>query len=45
MVFEDALLQTESPAPLAEGSEEERALEIKSFLENLNPKDFGRFSF
>ena len=41
----DALLQTETPAPAVEGSDEERALELKTFLENLNPKDFGKFSF
>lgn len=41
----DALLQTEGSAPAGEGNDEERATEIKNFLENLNPKDFGRFSF
>jgi bifunctional DNase/RNase len=40
----DALLHTEA-GPAEEASEEERANELKSFLENLNPKDFGKFSF
>jgi uncharacterized protein len=40
----EALLQVEGTPP-QEPSEEERAQELKSFLENLNPKDFGRFSF
>jgi hypothetical protein len=41
----DALLQSETASSGEEPSEEERASELKSFLENLNPKDFGKFSF
>jgi len=41
----DSLLQTEASAPAVEPSEEQRATELKAFLENLNPKDFGRFTF
>jgi bifunctional DNase/RNase len=41
----DALLQVEGATPAEEPSEEERAVELKNFLENLNPRDFGRFSF
>ncbi len=41
----DQLLQTEAAPAQEEASEEERATELKAFLENLNPKDFGRFTF
>lgn len=41
----DALLQTEAASEAEEPTDEERATELKSFLENLNPKDFGKFSF
>jgi bifunctional DNase/RNase len=41
----DSLLQSESAPPAEEQSEEERVAELKSFLDNLNPKDFGKFSF
>jgi len=40
----DALLQTE-PVPESEKTEKERTAALKEFLENLDPKDFGRFSF
>jgi uncharacterized protein len=40
----DALMQTEA-APPGEVDDEERARELKNFIENMNPKDFGRFSF
>lgn len=41
----DSLLQTEPTPPTDAATEEERAKELKEFLENLNPKDFGRFFF
>ena len=41
----DALLQTEPSAPAAEPSEEDRVKDLKKMLENMNPKDFGRFTF
>jgi bifunctional DNase/RNase len=41
----DVLLQTEGSAQREEPSEEEKARELRSFIENLNPKDFGRFTF
>ena len=31
--------------PPGEVDDEERVRELKSLLENMNPKDFGRFSF
>jgi hypothetical protein len=41
----DALMQTDPAPPSDEADDEERARELKSLLENMNPKDFGRFSF
>lgn len=41
----DALLQTDPAPPATEPDDEERARELKALLENMNPKDFGRFSF
>ena len=41
----DRLIQTEGPAKAPELSDEERAEELRKFIENLNPEDFGKFSF
>jgi uncharacterized protein len=41
----DALLQTETTPAAEEPNEQERAGELKDYLENLSPKDFGRFTF
>jgi uncharacterized protein len=41
----DGLLQMEPGTSQEEPNEAERAGELKTFLENLNPKDFGRFTF
>lgn len=41
----DRLIQTEGPAKAPEQSDEQRAEELRRFIENLNPKDFGRYTF
>lgn len=41
----DRLIQTEGPAKAPEPSDEQRAEELRRFIENLNPKDFGKFTF
>ncbi len=41
----DRLIQTEGPAKAPEQTEEERAEELRRFIENINPKDFGKYSF
>lgn len=41
----DALLQTEAGPAQEEPNDAERAGELKNFLENLNPRDFGKFTF
>lgn len=41
----DELMQTGSRPSPGEANEEERVAELKSFLENLNPRDFGKFTF
>jgi bifunctional DNase/RNase len=41
----DRLIQTEGPTKKPEPSEEQRAEELRRFIENLNPKDFGKFQF
>jgi len=41
----DRLIQTEGPARAPEVSDEERAEELRRFIENLNPKDFGKYTF
>ena len=41
----DALLQSETNPTAAESMDEQRVRDLKSFLENLNPKDFGKFTF
>jgi uncharacterized protein len=41
----DRLIQTEGPAKAPEQTDEQRAEELRRFIENLNPKDFGKYSF
>lgn len=41
----DRLIQVEGPARAPEQSDEERADELRRSIEDLNPKDFGKFSF
>ena len=41
----DRLIQTEGPAKAPEPSDEQRIEELRRFIENMNPKDFGKFSF
>ncbi|MBM3287316.1 MAG: bifunctional nuclease family protein [Candidatus Eisenbacteria bacterium] len=41
----DRLIQTEGPAKAPEQSDEQRAEELRRFIENLNPKDFGKYTF
>jgi bifunctional DNase/RNase len=41
----DSLLQTEGGVPEEEPSEEEKARDLRNFIESINPKDFGRFTF
>jgi uncharacterized protein len=41
----DALIQTESAPVAEEPSDAERAGELKDYIESLDPKDFGRFTF
>lgn len=41
----DRLIQTEGPAKAPEQSDEQRAEELRRFIENLNPRDFGKYSF
>lgn len=40
----DRLIQSEGPAKAPEQTEEQRAEELRRFIENLNPKDFGKYS-
>jgi len=44
-LFSDELDRLLAEASGREDSPEERAEELKAFIENLNPKDFGKFSF
>jgi uncharacterized protein len=41
----DRLIQTEGPAKAPEMTDEQRAEELRRFIENINPKDFGKYSF
>jgi bifunctional DNase/RNase len=41
----DRLIQSEGPAKAPEPSDEERAEQLRRSIENLNPKDFGKYSF
>jgi bifunctional DNase/RNase len=41
----DRLIQTEGPAKAPEQTDEQRAEELRRSIENLNPKDFGKYSF
>jgi uncharacterized protein len=41
----DRLIQTEGPAKAPEMTDEQRAEELRRFIENMNPKDFGKYSF
>ena len=41
----DRIIQTEGPAQATEPSDEERAEELRRFIENISPKDFGKFTF
>jgi bifunctional DNase/RNase len=41
----DSLIQSEGPAKTPEPSDEERAEQLRRFIENLNPKDFGKYYF
>ncbi|MDM7915991.1 MAG: bifunctional nuclease family protein [Candidatus Eisenbacteria bacterium] len=41
----DRLIQAEGPAKGPEPTDEQRAEELRRFIENLNPKDFGKYSF
>jgi hypothetical protein len=41
----DRLIQSEGPARAPEQTDEQRAEELRRFIENLNPKDFGKYSF
>jgi len=41
----DRLIQTEGPARAPEQTEEQRVEELRRFIENMNPKDFGKYSF
>jgi hypothetical protein len=40
----DRLIQSEGPAKAPEQTDEQRAEELRRFIENLNPKDFGKYS-
>ncbi len=40
----DRLIQSEGPAKAPEQTEEQRVDELRRFIENLNPKDFGKYS-
>ncbi len=41
----DRLIQAEGPAKAPEPTDEQRAEDLRRFIENLNPKDFGKYSF
>ena len=41
----DRLIQAEGPAKAPELSDEQRAEELRRAIEEMNPKDFGKFSF
>lgn len=41
----DRLIQTEVPGKGEEKTDEQKAEELRKFIENLNPKDFGKFQF
>ncbi len=41
----DRLIKTEGPAKAPEPSDEERAERLRKFIEDMNPKDFGKFEF
>ncbi len=41
----DRLIQTEGPARAPEMTDEQRAEELRRFIENMNPKDFGKYTF
>lgn len=41
----DRLIQAEGPAKAPEMTDEQRAEELRRFIENMNPKDFGKYSF
>ena len=41
----DRLVQSDPAAGEQVTTDEERAKQLKAYLENLNPKDFGKFSF
>jgi uncharacterized protein len=41
----DRLIQSEGPAKAPEPSEEQRIDELRRFIENMNPKDFGKYTF
>lgn len=40
----DRLIQSEGPAKAPEKTEEQRAEELRRFIEDMNPKDFGKYS-
>jgi bifunctional DNase/RNase len=46
-LFTDELDRLVQPESEGEGvtTDEERARQLKAYLENLNPKDFGKFNF
>jgi uncharacterized protein len=41
----DRLIQSEGPAKAPEQTDEQRAEELRRFIENQNPKDFGKYTF
>ena len=41
----DRLIQTEGPAKAPEMTDEQRAEELRRFIEKLDPKDFGKYTF
>ena len=41
----DRLVQTDEGPGESETDDEVRSRELKAFLENMNPKDFGKFRF
>jgi uncharacterized protein len=41
----DRLIQAEGPARAPEMTDEQRAEELRRFIENMNPKDFGKYNF
>jgi bifunctional DNase/RNase len=40
----DRLIQSEGPARAPEQTEDQRVEELRRFIENMNPKDFGKYS-